>query len=99
MTTQDLNIEIEGKGAEQVSTFQYLGVPIVDNKETQEIEIKKIIEKTINLYYEMNNQFINKKEISRITKIKVFKTIYRLLPPYRYHSVYHSASVGPFVVF
>lgn len=72
----DMEIKIEGTKLEQVNTFQYLGVTIDDNG-TQETDINKRIEKTLRLYYAMNKKFINKKEVSRKTKMNVFKTIYR----------------------
>ncbi|CAH0555727.1 unnamed protein product [Brassicogethes aeneus] len=43
----------------------------------QESEINKRIGKAINLYYAINNKFIKKKEITKKTKLNVFKTVFR----------------------
>lgn len=73
---EDFNIKIEGTNIEQVTELQYLGT-IIDETGTQEKEINKRIEKTIQLYHAMSKPFINKREISRETKMKVFRAIYR----------------------
>lgn len=73
---ENLNIEIDGEKIEQVDHFQYLGV-IIDRTGTQEADINNRIQKANKLYYAMNTNFINKKEISKQTKLTVFKTIYR----------------------
>ena len=75
-TQEELNIQIENTRIEQVSAFQYLGVKI-DSDGKNESEINTRIENTLKLYYSMNNTFINKKEISKKTKINVFKSVYR----------------------
>lgn len=73
---QQININIDNENIEQVTNFNYLGITI-ENDGSQELEINERIEKTLKLYFAMNNSFINKKEISKETKVKVFKTIYR----------------------
>lgn len=73
---EEINIDIENTKIEQVNTFQYLGVEI-DGKGTQETEINNRVEKAIKLYYTMSNKFLNTKEISQQTKLRVFKSIYR----------------------
>lgn len=70
------NIEINNVKIEQVEEFKYLGVKL-EGTGKQEAEINERIDKTIKLYYAMNQKFINKKEITKQTKIKVFNTIYR----------------------
>lgn len=70
------NIEINNVKIEQVEEFKYLGVTL-EGTGKQEAEINERIDKTIKLYYAMNQKFINKKEITKQTKIKVFNTIYR----------------------
>ena len=82
---EELNIDIEKTKIEQVKTFQYLGVTI-DEKGKQDVEINSRIEKTLKMYYSMNKKFIDKKEISRETKMKVFKTIYRPILTFGYES-------------
>lgn len=71
-----MNIQIDGVAIEQVETVKYLGVEIQENGK-QEIEINNRVEKTLKLFFAMQNVFINKKEISKKTKINIFKTIYR----------------------
>lgn len=71
-----INIEINNVKIEQVEEFKYLGVTLEETGK-QEAEINERIDKTIKLYYAMNQKFINKKEITKQTKIKVFNTIYR----------------------
>ncbi|KAI4465121.1 geranylgeranyl pyrophosphate synthase [Holotrichia oblita] len=73
-----MNIEIDKEKIEQVDHFQYLGV-IIDETGTNEADINSRIQKTNKLYYAMNTKFINKKEISKQTKLKVFNAIYRLV--------------------
>ena len=57
------------------SLFKYLGV-IVDSNGKQEAALNERNEKAIKVYYALNNRFINKKEISRKTKMSVYKTVY-----------------------
>lgn len=76
-----INIYLEEMELEQVKQFEYLGVTIEDTGK-QEIEINKRTGKAIKIYYAMNKQFINKKEITRQTKIKIFNAIYRPILTY-----------------
>ena len=76
-----IDIRIEGVRIEQVQTFQYLGIMIEETGKI-DMEIAERIKKTNNLYYTLNKGFINKKEISRQTKMKVYKTIYRPILTY-----------------
>ena len=73
---QDLDVYLEGVKLEQVDQYKYLGV-LLDKTGDQEAEINVRIENTLKLYFAMNKSFINKKEISRKTKINVFKAVYR----------------------
>lgn len=72
----NINVNMNEERIEQVKYFQYLGT-IIDRSGTQEADINNRIEKTQKLYYAMNTKFISNKEISKETKLKVFKTIYR----------------------
>ena len=73
---EDIVIEIEGTQIEQVDQYKYLGVEIsTDGTNTKEISTR--IEKALKVYFNMRNVFINKKEISKNTKISIFKSIYR----------------------
>ena len=71
-----INIKIGGVKIEQVKQFKYLGV-IVDSNGNQEAALNERIEKAIKVYCALNNRFIYKKEISRKTKMSVYKTVYR----------------------
>lgn len=71
-----MNIKIGGIKIEQVTTFKYLGVNIAESGR-QDKEINDRIEKTMKLYHIMNKTFIGKQEISKETKINVFKSIFR----------------------
>lgn len=72
----EMKVRIDGIRLEQVRVFPYLGVAL-DEKGTQEVEIRDRVDKTLRLYYTMNNNFIGKQEITKQTKMKIFKTIYR----------------------
>lgn len=78
---EQVNITIDGVKLQQVEVFVYLGIAI-ENTETEDIEINRRIENAQKLYYAMNKSFINKKEITRETKINVFKAIYRPILTY-----------------
>lgn len=78
---QQMHIQIEGKVIEQVQQFNYLGV-IIENTGRQELDITEKIEKSNKLYYAINKTFINKKEVSRKTKMTVYKTIVRPILTY-----------------
>lgn len=71
-----INIDIDSKKLEQVDEFKYLGVTI-DKKGGCETEIDKRIEGTAKLYHALNNVFINKKEVTKKTKLTIYKTIYQ----------------------
>lgn len=70
-----INILIEGERIEQVDSFQYLGVSLEETGNNEK-EIADRIAKTNNIYYAMSKGFTNRREISRKTKMKVFKSIY-----------------------
>lgn len=72
-----INIKINGKQVEQVNEFKYLGV-VLHNKGKQESDITERADKAIKAYYSLCNSLVKKKEISRQTKLLVYKTI--LLP-------------------
>lgn len=76
-----MNIQVEGVKIEQVQVFNYLGIAIEESGRN-EIEIAERVKKTNNVYFALNKGFINKKEISRNTKMKVYKTIYRPILTY-----------------
>lgn len=78
-----LNIQIDGKTIEQVKEFKYLGA-VLDNKGKQERDITERIDKAIKTYYGLCKGIVRKKEVSRQTKMLVYKTIF--LPVLTYGS-------------
>lgn len=73
---KEVNIILDNERIEQVSSFQYLGVTLEETGK-HEIEIGNRIKKANNVYWALRRGFINKKEITKETKMKVYKTIYR----------------------
>jgi hypothetical protein len=78
---ETMNIKIGEENIEQVTHFKYLGTTIESNGK-QEIDINERVQKTIKTYHMMRQNFIKKKEISKKTKITIFKTIYRPILTY-----------------
>lgn len=78
---RELHIQLEGVAIEQVTAFQYLGVTFEETGK-QHTEINNRIEKANKVYYAMSKGFINKKEIRKQTKMKVFRAIYRPILTY-----------------
>ena len=77
----EVSIILDGQTIEQVYMFKYLGVKIHrDGK--MEADLNDRLESTTKVYYAMSNSFIRKKEISRRTKVTVFKTIFRPILTY-----------------
>ena len=72
----NVNISINGQQIEQVTNFKYLGVKI-DRSGYEEMEIQERIQNTTKLFYMLKNTIIGKKEISKKTKLTVYKTIFR----------------------
>lgn len=70
------NIKLNEEKIEQVNSFKYLGVHI-QNDGNMETEINNRINKTIQIYHQMKNKFIGRKEVDNATKMIVYKTIYR----------------------
>lgn len=83
MTTKEENLKIiiEGVEIEQVQQFEYLGT-IINNAGTEDAEINQRIEKAMRIFHSMNKKFISRKEITKETKMKIFKTIYRPILTY-----------------
>lgn len=75
-TDTPMEIIINGKEIEQVRAFKYLGVTIQCNGSIS-AEINGRIETATKVYYALNNTFIKKKEITKKTKITVYKTIFK----------------------
>src|SRR3978361_1720895 len=79
--TGKINILLDEEIIEQVDKFEYLGVEI-ENTGVQDAEINKRIQKALNTYYAINSGFISKREVSRETKMGVYKTIVRPILTY-----------------
>ena len=73
---EKLNIHIGNSAIEQVDNYKYLGV-LIDKNRKKDSEIDMRINKTAKLYYTMKDKFINNRNVSERTKIRVFCSIYR----------------------
>jgi hypothetical protein len=60
---------------EQVEKFKYAGTAISHNSRIDE-EMNTRIASTVKLYNMLNKNFINKEEISKKTKLTMYKTTY-----------------------
>lgn len=73
---ENISIKIENTQLEQITEYKYLGTIFTqDGKMNREFDER--ITKTTQLYYQINKTIINKKEISKKTKLNIYKTIYR----------------------
>lgn len=72
---EQIQILLENKKLEQVSSFKYLG-SIFESTGGNEKDVDSRIKATVSTFYALKNTLINKKEISKNTKIKIYKTIY-----------------------
>lgn len=78
---RNTNISLNGELIEQVSSFQYLGVTL-EEKGNQEAELNARLDRVNKVYHALSKGLINKKEVSRNTKIKVYKAVYRPILTY-----------------
>ena len=69
------DITINGKGIEQVETFTYLGITL-NNKGSLEDEINSRILAANRSYFMLNKLILNNKQITKRTKMILYKTIY-----------------------
>lgn len=67
---ENLDIEVDGVGKERVNAFKHLGVT-TENSGRQEREINRKIAYAIKVYHSINTTLINKKEVTRKTKMTV----------------------------
>lgn len=67
-------VTLEGTAIKQTNSFKYLGVTIQKDGKN-DAEINNRVENASKLYYAINTALIWKKEISRKTKLTVYKTI------------------------
>nr|CAH7743949.1 unnamed protein product [Callosobruchus chinensis] len=69
-----VHIQVDWTEIEQVTNYKYLGITLEENGENG-IEVTERIDKANKTYYSMNKGFINRREISRKTKMSVYKLI------------------------
>lgn len=74
--TEEIDIKLREEKIQQVTQYKYLGVTI-ENSGRQETDIEERIDKTVKTYHAIRASFIKKKEISKGTKMTIFKTIFR----------------------
>ena len=76
-TGDEVKLEIiwANKNLEQVNQYQYLGVTFTYDGKIQE-EVNNRIAKANNIYYQINNTVIGKKEVSTETKLQVYNTVF-----------------------
>ncbi|XP_031327811.1 uncharacterized protein LOC116159053 [Photinus pyralis] len=80
-TQEVLNVKIGSDIIEQVQNFEYLGVTIEEGGK-QNMEVNKRTENTLKMYYALKHVFFNRREMSRETKTKVYKSICRPILTY-----------------
>ena len=78
---EELVIEYNNERLEEVNNYTYLGVEISKDGKIEE-EINNRIRKANNIYYQINNTVLGKKEMPNKTKLQVYKTT--ILPTITY---------------
>ena len=73
---EELTIKIDNTLIEQVNNFKYLGVEL-SHTGTDDSEINNRITQSQKLYQALKEPIINRKEVTKKTKVNVYKTIYR----------------------
>lgn len=71
----NINLTLNDIAAEEVDVLQYWEV-LIDNTRNYEAEVENRIGTTIKLFYELNNSFLQQEEVSRYTKMIVYKMIF-----------------------
>ena len=72
---KNVKIEVDGRKLQQVTVCKYLGVNIQDSGR-QEAEINERVTAAVRAYHAMSNSFVGKREVSRRTKLSVYRSIY-----------------------
>lgn len=78
---KEIEVILDGEVIEQVSNFQYLGVTLEETGK-QEVDIRTRIEKANKVYHALSKGITNKKELTKQTKMKVYKAICRPILTY-----------------
>lgn len=73
---EKIDIKLRDECIEQVAQIKYLGVTLERNG-SQEADIDERIQNTMKTYHSMKHALIKKREVSRATKMTIFKTIFR----------------------
>ena len=71
----NINIKMGGENLEVVDDFKYLGTLFHKNGKIGQ-EIKNRIQQANKIYYAINNTILGKNEISRETKLQIYKSVY-----------------------
>ena len=75
-SSRNIKIQIDNIQMEQVEDFKYLGT-VIEAKGNNNLEVDSRIDSALKVYHSLRTSVINKKEISRKTKLTVYKTILR----------------------
>jgi hypothetical protein len=78
---KEVQVSIDEEFLEQVNSVQYLGINLEETGK-QGIEVNSRIAKVNKVYHAMSRGLVNKKEISKQTKMKVYRVIYRPILTY-----------------
>ncbi|KAJ8944476.1 hypothetical protein NQ318_008746 [Aromia moschata] len=78
---KELKIKLEIKYIEQVNSYKYLGVTFEEDGK-MDCELNKRIGQANRTYFALNRGFIEKKEISKKTKMRIYKEVYRPILTY-----------------
>lgn len=70
------NLTINDTEIERTNVFKYLGV-LIERTGNDETEIGNRIDKTAKLFYSLNSNFLQRREVSKKTKMVIYKVIYR----------------------
>lgn len=73
--TRVINVRVDGEIIDQVERYKYLG-SVINNRGSSEGELKARIQSANRLYAALRRKFLDHKQITRRTKISIFKSMY-----------------------